>query len=102
MNTPRPINPLLHEYRRGTEPPEDDGRGWQRLQRRLFPPVAARPRRGRLLVGSLATALAAAWLLGASPRPGGRGLGDSSGAGGSEGTSGRAWGRGGQPGGGGV
>jgi hypothetical protein len=52
-------------------------------------------------MGSLATALAAAWLLGAAPRPT-SGVGGSSGAGGSEGTTGRAWGRGGHPGSGGV
>jgi hypothetical protein len=53
-------------------------------------------------MGSLATALAAAWLLGAAPRPTSSGVGGSSGAGGSEGTTGRAWGRGGHPGSGGV
>ena len=102
MNTPRPINPLLHEYRTGTEAPEDDRGGWQRLQPRLFAPVGGRNRRGRLLMGSLATALAAAWLLGVAPRPPSSGVGGSSGAGGSEGATGRAWGRGGQPGSGGV
>ena len=97
MNTPRPVSPLLHEYRKHTEVgPGDDATGWQRLQPRLFPPaMGVRFRRGRLLMGSLATALAAAWLLGAAPRPASSGVGGSSGAGGSEGTSGRAWGRGG-------
>ena len=102
MNTPPPVSPLLHEYRKGTEAPEDGGQGWQRLQPRLFAPGGARHRRGRLLMGSLATALAAAWLLGAAPRPTSSGVGGSSGAGGSEGTTGRAWGRGGHPGSGGV
>jgi hypothetical protein len=42
MNTPPPVSPLLHEYRKGTEAPEDGGQGWQRLQPRLFAPGGAR------------------------------------------------------------
>jgi hypothetical protein len=100
MNTPPPsTTPLLHEYRKHTEAgAADEARGWQEMQRRLFPPPGGRNRRAGLLVGSLATALAAAWLLGAAPRPARPSASGASGSGGSEGTSGRGWAGGGSPG----
>jgi hypothetical protein len=96
-------NPLLNEYRKRTEAPDADPRAWQAMERRLFAAAGHRVRRTRFLIGSLATALAMATLAGLAPRLTAPSTAISpSGAGGSEGSSGRGWGRGGTPGSGGV
>lgn len=103
MNAPPSNNPLLNEYRKRTDAPDADPRAWQAMQRRLFSAGGGPVRRARFLIGSLATALAMATLAGLAPRLTEPTTTTSpSGAGGSEGTSGRAWGRGGTPGSGGV